>query len=1006
MRARLLPALATLAALTAAPALAAVEFPFSERFDAGADARWQLMTGDWSFADGRLSQASEDYDCGAAVAVRPRGAYTVAVRFTPESPFIGGGLFFGLPRAERKHGGMMVRLDPGGRVLWGQFSPGGEFEFGGDADVPEIRGEQELAVAVDPGKSAFNILHNGKIVARNVATHRTRGFTGLQTSGGPHTFTGFDLRPATPAELAGLAAPHAYSSIVSLVGDERSIVALRAAPQLLARFDGDGKLLAELAAEALPGLSATDPQPIAVAWDRPTGGNAGRGVLVLVADGKRLYRLDADLKPVGDGPLVQDDEMSGRGLTVDAAGYIFVTDRALPGIRVFDADGKPVMSYGEKGALVSHDRPTAESAGKFSEPRGIAIAPDGLIVVADRLLHAWVAYRFDAAERTFAWVTNSGWLPMPEGVAFDRQGQLLLSGTFEYYRAYGALRVMTRDAAPVNVFVGHALGDMSDKVRACEGPGGRLYLADPAKNRVIVLPPDFVEPLPEFAWEADGGVKLTMTKVDGTRVTTTSNERLPDNAQRVIVRQREPVAVTWPPAAPESLRSYVLPEAPPAGQTYVIDMPVLVAVFTQATLGDGKEVKIAPEGIAARLARELEKNRTFYWLNSYAKLNKQFEIMVIDEVPAKLDGAWITPGEGRRLVNEARRQRGLPEVDGDHSLVCIHPTEGFDPAGDDDGGSVGGGGLTVYAYSGYALYSSGQAWLMGHEWGHQLDNYFDRSGFPDWWLNHPDGSVHVGRYGEHWDCNAFLCRRADPMNWLRFRYGTLRLVADADGDGLPDRDPTLPMDEARFGSDPTKVDTDGDGLTDLQELMAGTFTSSDPRNPDTDENGTPDGQDPHPQFAVARAVRSLADAPDLTPLGTWQNHWADADLAVGYSADEVVFRATLRKPARTIFLPIDWNNDGWFAGRDNLYYSVELEWRESLDGATPPTVSIRRKADCTADVRVLDDAVEVTVRIARPDVRAPLAPGSSLGLIPRLQLGGGTGAFLIDPWQVLGVELK
>jgi hypothetical protein len=100
---------------------------------------------------------------------------------------------------------------------------------------------------------------------------------------------------------------------------------------------------------------------------------------------------------------------------------------------------------------------------------------------------------------------------------------------------------------------------------------------------------------------------------------------------------------------------------------------------------------------------------------------------------------------------------------------------------------------------------------MAHEWGHQLDDFFQKSGFDDWWSNHPDGTLHIGRYGEHWDCNAFLCRRADKMNWLRLRYGTPRLVDDRDEDGLADDDPTLPLDERRFGSDSWEPDSDLDG---------------------------------------------------------------------------------------------------------------------------------------------------------------------------------------------------
>jgi hypothetical protein len=76
------------------------------------------------------------------------------------------------------------------------------------------------------------------------------------------------------------------------------------------------------------------------------------------------------------------------------------------------------------------------------------------------------------------------------------------------------------------------------------------------------------------------------------------------------------------------------------------------------------------------------------------------------------------------------------------------------------------------------------------------------------------------------------------------------LCIDADGDGLPDDDPRLPLDERRFGSDPTRKDTDGDGLDDLGEFIADRFAGSDPRRPDTDGDGLTDDVDPYPVVAI------------------------------------------------------------------------------------------------------------------------------------------------------------
>ncbi len=637
-------------------------------------------------------------------------------------------------------------------------------------------------------------------------------------------------------------------------------------------------------------------------------------------------------------------------------------------------------------------------------------------MVTDRENCTYVVYRYEPDTNELKWVTNGPWLPRPSAVRFDQDGHLLLAGTFEYYQAYGALRVLTIDGLPIRSFVGHALGDLSDQVRACEGPGGRLYISDPDRQRIVVLPPQFMEKLPKFEWTVDGGVRLIMTKVDGTTSVSVSTEKRESDG-RIVVRQTEPVCVTWPPTDPDKLPTYALPPKPPVGQMYVIDFPVLVVVFTKVRMEDGREVSIPGAGIAERLARELERERLFYWLNSGCVLNKRFEIMIVEGQVAPVAGGWIESGAGRRLVNQVRQARGLPPVDEDHSLAVIHAHEGFDTQTLDDVGFVGGGGLTNYAYSGYALWNNGQAWLMGHEWGHQLDMYFEKSGFADWWLNHPDGTVHVGRYGEHWDCNAFLCRRADRMNWLRLRFRNLRLVADQDGDGLPDVDLTVPLDEKRFGSDPAKMDTDDDGLTDFQEAVAGTFTSADPTKGDSDGDGIPDAADPYPAFAVSdylRRAQSVAagqpSADSYVLVGQVARGWCEAVVCGTYDADNVYLLIALPKPARQVWATFDFNNDGWFTGRDNVAAHVDLEWSA---GAAP---TIKRSANCRAELYASGTSAAgellpagcpvVSLTVPRPPSRAPLEPGSALGMCVRFQNGGGTIAFLLDPWQLLTLSLR
>ncbi len=993
---------------------------YTETFGPESATRWQPLAGDWQFRAGGVAQTKADFDCILTWRdVRPSGAYWLAVRFRPETDFDGGGLLFALPGTDKKNGGMLVRCDPGGRILWGYIDDTGTFNYYGDANYDDDGDrEQELAVAVDPEKNAFNLYHHGERIATNVRTFHTQGFVGIQSSGGPHTFLKCELRPARAAELEGLKAPGLYSQVVDVIGDDRYVIALRRGAEVLTAYDAAGQPQGGVkAAELSGGKPDVDLKPVALTWDYPSK-DGRRGILVLAGEGRSIWRLDANFKVVGTQALIENAQMQGTALAVDRAGRIFVADAGVPGVRVYSPEGKELLKFGEKGAIAAYDHADAKSAGKFKAPRGIAISSQGLVVVADRENYTYVVYEHNPGANALTYVGNGPWIPYPAQTGFDRAGNLLMAGTFEYYRSYGALRVMTLDGRGQRVFVGHSLRDMSDKVRACQGPGGKYYVVDPDKDRVAILPPDFVEPQPTFKWTADGGVEMTVTKVDGSQVVTTSNERVtltsPSKQERVRVRQTEPVCATWPALTPNELTTYELPPAPPAGKMYVIDMPILVAVFKQATDEKGKHVEINTDGVIARLQRELAVARHFYWLNSHALLNVQFDYMIVDDPNAKVDGGWIQPTPARQMVNQARARQGLPPLDGNHSLLGIHPMPGFDPNDTDSPGYVGGGGLTPFAYSGYALWNHGQGWLMAHEWGHQLDAYFEKSGEPDWWLNHPDGTVHIGRYGEHWDCNAFLCRRVDALNRLRFQFGTLRLVDDRDGDGLADDDPTLPLDEQRFGSDAAQRDTDGDGLDDLGELTAGTFTSSDPRNADTNSNGIPDAQDPHPQFAVGTRLNALQIEANGTPraagyarLGQVHRPWCAVTAAGAYDGDHVYLLVALEKPVKQVLLTVDFNDDGWFVGQDNVFAQVELEWKDGQP-------SVKRASNCEAQLYpqvaapdVLPGGVPVLgFRVERPDARAALMAGEHVGITLRVADGGGTSGFLLDPWQDLSLECQ
>jgi hypothetical protein len=165
-------------------------------------------------------------------------------------------------------------------------------------------------------------------------------------------------------------------------------------------------------------------------------------------------------------------------------------------------------------------------------------------------------------------------------------------------------------------------------------------------------------------------------------------------------------------------------------------------------------------------------------------------------------------------------------------------------------GAVGSLGSTARApYPGQSQDTDYDAcWTLVHEFQHSLDFVVDHPSMLNGHFldNYPLPFGHTFDAGDCYDGQAEILRRFEGFDRLPAPWTSYLEIIDTDNDGLADRDPRLPMDEARFGSDPQNKDTDNDGLSDLMEFCAGIYQGSDPACEDTDRDGTPDGEDPFP----------------------------------------------------------------------------------------------------------------------------------------------------------------
>jgi hypothetical protein len=341
----------------------------------------------------------------------------------------------------------------------------------------------------------------------------------------------------------------------------------------------------------------------------------------------------------------------------------------------------------------------------------------------------------------------------------------------------------------------------------------------------------------------------------------------------------------------------------PSGWSDPGRIPVLVALFTDS-FGTGEEDAVLASIEAARL---------FMYRHSLGRI-------VIDPVYLAVTGPTpVTSGPTMLGIEQRLRQLGIRD---DQFGVVFAVAN--DVAGDFAGfrllgrtlGAMGRG-TRVATPRGALGPAPDIAWSFVHEMQHVFASLAAASEEPD-----PLPSGHFaddfgplgmlgsarGRpfdAGEAWDGAALLLASFDGIARIGAPWRRPLEVQDIDGDGLPDADARLPLDELRFGTDPLSPDTDADELPDLAEAAAGLYRGADPHNKDTDGDGRPDGQDSWPLFnftgiiSKSRLPRFLASVP--TP--------ADPDsppvlLAASWNEQALAFEILTDRPT-DVFLDLD-----------------------------------------------------------------------------------------------------
>jgi len=351
--------------------------------------------------------------------------------------------------------------------------------------------------------------------------------------------------------------------------------------------------------------------------------------------------------------------------------------------------------------------------------------------------------------------------------------------------------------------------------------------------------------------------------------------------------------LAWPAGAAESIR--------------VKNLKVLAVIYR----GGPSDAKHMDEHEVLQARNGVEAGRLFYFRNSRGRLNVEPHFAVFDRLAPDNEGPTMEHIEAHLRENDVKPG----EYDGVFvtGLGLGGNFGGFELLGG-AGGCFGGhgqrGGLHWYPATNDDEVAWGTMWNFVHEFQHALDLVIaEGSGRPDFLHGHPYADhaepFFRGCYpgGEHFDWIACTLREFEGYGELKGVTNGFLDCVDTDGDGLADDDPRLPMDEARFGSDPKKADTDGDGSNDLAEFAAGRYRGSDPRKPDTDGDGVRDGEDEYPVVAIAAKLPYVEDGElpaDVPPLlsSVFARNDAGGELIVqgGWDEERLYLRFTCPRP--------------------------------------------------------------------------------------------------------------
>ncbi|MEJ2634031.1 MAG: FlgD immunoglobulin-like domain containing protein [Calditrichia bacterium] len=374
-------------------------------------------------------------------------------------------------------------------------------------------------------------------------------------------------------------------------------------------------------------------------------------------------------------------------------------------------------------------------------------------------------------------------------------------------------------------------------------------------------------------------------------------------------------------------------EGSAAGYYRYANLKVAVIIYQNTNGGSIADSEIP------KMKKMLDIAKLFYWRNSEMKLNVEFTYY-----PWKAYKDFGDPDDSWGSVSKTAadlKTLGVMNTQYDIIFRITPAVNGYWSYGVVDLGLPGPARQTGFSQSQWpmgtgVIYPGNDpeinyalTWIFVHECQHAIDAVYDANGFPEMYHGDQPWVLPVA-CGEQFDFQSKIFRTFKEYEYLQNNWGDIYEAVDADGDGFPDNDKTVALDEARFGSNSTITDTDGDSYSDKAEALDGAYTGSDPNRKDTDGDSIEDSQDPFPRFPIKTTI------PQYTPLidGSIEEGWPLIDDTVSFATEGFSSRLYMSYDDDSLYLAIqsdyftvpaiyfDFQGDGWWHSSGNTIMRV------------------------------------------------------------------------------------